>query len=53
MIKDDPSVIEPTLKELKKNFNTQVTKDVKFRVEQLKSLARGIRELREEIQVAT
>lgn len=45
VIPDDPSVIRPTLEALKKTFLTGKTKDISFRIKQLKNLARGLKEM--------
>ena len=37
----DPSMVEPTLRELKKNFETDMTKSAEFRKDQLRQLIRG------------
>mmetsp|Transcript_44750 Transcript_44750/g.51697 ORF Transcript_44750/g.51697 Transcript_44750/m.51697 type:complete len:527 (+) Transcript_44750:48-1628(+) len=52
VIPDDPSVIRPTLEHLKKTFLTGRTKDISFRIQQLKNLARGIKELSSKIDEA-
>jgi len=48
-IKDDPSVIEPLLSKLRKNFLAGGTHDLKFRKTQLKKLLKGIHDLTDDL----
>ncbi|CAK76915.1 unnamed protein product (macronuclear) [Paramecium tetraurelia] len=52
MIKDDVSIIAPTLKELKANFLTKKSRPIPFRLQQLHNLLRGLKELRNEFYEA-
>ncbi|CAD8170610.1 unnamed protein product [Paramecium pentaurelia] len=52
MIKDDVSVIVPTLKELKANFLTKKSRPITFRLQQLHNLLNGLKELRNEFYEA-
>jgi hypothetical protein len=45
MIKDDPSVIKPTLEALKKTFLEHKTNPLSFRRQQLENLKRGLTEM--------
>lgn len=51
-IPDDPSVIRPVLESLRKTFRTGKTKDISYRVTQLKNLLRGINELTPQLDEA-
>lgn len=50
--KDINSVIDATLDSLKKEFMTHKSKSLKYRKEQLKSLAKGLTVMEGEIQLA-
>lgn len=40
-IPDDPSIIEPIFKQIKEDYKKNITKNIEFRKESLKSLLRG------------
>lgn len=51
-IPDDPKDLPKVLEDLQTNFQTHITKDIKFRREQLKNLIRGHNELKSKIAAA-
>ena len=51
-IPDDDSGLDQILVDLKAGFNTQKTRDVNFRIAQLKSLQQGLTEMKDELCAA-
>ena len=53
MIVDEIESIEVHYQQLKRNYELNMTKDVKYRKKQLKQLLKGLKEMEDEMQEAT